>query len=91
MLKAALVAAPVLAMPDYRITANRATLTQKINGEKHLISLLLEEAVSVGDEVFGHGAGVSCAVIRAIVKFRGYVERIRFIMCTVYNIHKVGQ
>ncbi|XP_062713751.1 uncharacterized protein LOC134290601 [Aedes albopictus] len=88
-LKAALVSAPVLAMPDYSKpfaiacdasdTAIGAVLTQEINGEEHPISYFSQK-LSASERKYSVTERECLAVIRAIEKFRGYVEGIRFVV-----------
>lgn len=86
-LKAALVSAPVLAMPDYSKpfsvacdasdVAIGAVLTQEVNGEEHPICYFSQK-LSSSERKYSVTERECLAVIRAIEKFRGYIEGVRF-------------
>jgi len=92
-LKAALVSAPVLAMPDYQIpfaiacdasdVAIGAVLTQEKQGEEHPICYFSQK-LSASERKYSVTERECLAVIRAIEKFRGYVEGVKF---TVFCDH----
>ena len=85
-LKAALVSAPVLAMPDYSKpfsvacdasdVAIGAVLTQEVNGEEHPICYFSQK-LSSSERKYSVTERECLAVIRAIEKFRGYIEGVR--------------
>lgn len=86
-LKAALVSAPVLAMPDYSKPFSIATdasdvaigavLTQEIDGEEHPICYFSQK-LSAAERKYSVTERECLAVIRAIEKFRCYVEGVKF-------------
>lgn len=88
-LKAALVSAPVLAMPDYgkpfaiacdaSDTAIGAVLTQETEAEEHPISYFSQK-LSASERKYSVTERVCLAVIRAIENFRGYIEGVKFIV-----------
>ncbi|XP_055584860.1 uncharacterized protein LOC129737726 [Uranotaenia lowii] len=88
-LKSALVTAPVLAMPDYTKpfsiacdasdVAIGAVLTQDIEGEEHPISYFSQK-LSSSERKYTVTEKECLAVIRAIEKFRGYIEGVRFVV-----------
>lgn len=92
-LKSLLVSAPVLAMPDYAQpfsiacdasdVAIGAVLTQNIAGEEHPIGYFSQK-LTASERNYSVTERECLAVIRAIEKFRGYVEGVRF---TVYCDH----
>lgn len=92
-LKSMLVSAPVLAMPDYSQpfsiacdasdVAIGAVLTQEIDGAEHPIGYFSQK-LSASERNYSVTERECLAVIRAIEKFRGYIEGIRF---TVYCDH----
>lgn len=92
-LKGALVSAPVLAMPDYTKpfavacdatdVAIGAVLTQEVDGEEHPICYFSQK-LSSSERKYSVTERECLAVIRAIEKFRGYIEGVRF---TVYCDH----
>lgn len=92
-LKSALVSAPVLVMPDYTKpfaiacdasdVAIGAVLTQEVNNEEHPICYFSQK-LSSSERKYSVTERECLAVIRAIEKFRGYVEGARF---TVYCDH----
>lgn len=92
-LKSMLVSAPVLAMPDYSQpfsiacdasdVAIGAVLTQEVNGEEHPIGYFSQK-LAASERNYSVTERECLAVIRAIEKFRGYVEGVKF---TVYCDH----
>lgn len=92
-LKSALVSAPVLAMPDYSKPFSVAcdasdvavggVLTQEIDGEEHPISYFSQK-LSPSERKYSVTERECLAVIRAIEKFRGYIEGTKF---TVFCDH----
>lgn len=92
-LKSMLVSAPVLAMPDYSRPfsiacdasdiAIGAVLTQDFDGEEHPIGYFSQK-LSASERNYSVTERECLAVIRAIEKFRGYVEGVRF---TVFCDH----
>lgn len=92
-LKSLLVSAPVLAMPDYSKpfsiacdasdVAIGAVLTQDVDGEEHPISFFSQK-LSASERNYSVTERECLAVIKAIEKFRGYVEGVKF---TVYCDH----
>lgn len=92
-LKSALVSAPVLAMPDYSMpfaiacdasdVAIGAVLTQQFEGEEHPISYFSQK-LTMAERKYSVTQRECLAVIRAIEKFRGYIEGVHF---TVFCDH----
>lgn len=92
-LKSALVSAPVLTMPDYARpfsiacdasdVAIGAVLTQEVEGEEHPISYFSQK-LSPSERKYSVTERECLAVIRAIEKFRGYIEGTKF---TVFCDH----
>lgn len=88
-LKSALVSAPVLTMPDYSKpfsvacdasdVAIGAVLSQDIGGEEHPISFFSQK-LSASERKYSVTERECLAVIRAIEKFRGYVEGTKFVV-----------
>lgn len=92
-LKSVLVSAPVLIMPDYTIpfsvacdasdVAIGAVLTQEVQGEEHPVCYFSQK-LSSSERKYSVTERECLAVIRAIEKFRGYIEGVKF---TVYCDH----
>lgn len=92
-LKSALVSTPVLIMPDYSKpfsiacdasdVAIGAVLTQYFEGEEHPICYFSQK-LSSAERKYSVTERECLAVIRAIEKFRGYIEGVRF---TVFCDH----
>ncbi|XP_029732414.2 uncharacterized protein LOC109415089 [Aedes albopictus] len=88
-LKAALVSAPVLIMPDYNKPfsvacdasdiAIGAVLTQEVDGEEHPVSYFSQK-LSSSERKYSVTERECLAVIRAVEKFRGYIEGVKFVV-----------